>query len=536
LKKLLKSTIFLLIGIVMFFSIQEVMTPKWSNQENMDHIIAGLETLDANSIDVLFLGASHVTYGMSPMQLYEDTGICSYSLATSGQRIPGSYYLLKKAFEKQSPSVVMLDVSTFFEVEDEDYNAAWRYILDNFELDTTKIEMAGDYDEQWYSDGKWAAIFPIIKYHTRWSQLSEDDFSIKEPTDYYSAGQFVYAFVNSTFQTIEGVDAASAAMINQVVGERKSRDSNEISEEEFSSPLYEPTVSENLVEWLVKIDTLCAERGAELVLMKIPVLAYPQFYRGAWTKQKAEIIESIAGECEIPFFDLQYHVNSGINFQTDTPDSGMHLNFRGSQKVAKTIGMYLLNNYVLNQSGNLRYDESLVKFQKVREIALLQSEMSFASYMERLAQHKEDFTVFLVACEEYTTGMDDASYQLLENLGLQMIRDGGYTDAYVAVMDRGEVGYEAVSNRRIDYNLKCGSLSIGLSSSGWHTTPHCSIEINGVEYSGGKRGLNIVVYDHESGGVIDSVTFDTFTESKTATRNWSNVNKYLRDYESAVCF
>ena len=46
--------------------------------------------------------------------------------------------------------------------------------------------------------------------------------------------------------------------------------------------------------------------------------------------------------------------------------------------------------------------------------------------------------------------------------------------------------------------------------------PSCSITIDGTEYAVNKSGLNIVVYNHETGQVVDSVAFQ-FTETETET-------------------
>ncbi len=46
-------------------------------------------------------------------------------------------------------------------------------------------------------------------------------------------------------------------------------------------------------------------------------------------------------------------------------------------------------------------------------------------------------------------------------------------------------------------------------SAGFECGDYSSIIIDGVEYSRNNRGLNIVVYNNETGQVIDTVCFDT---------------------------
>ena len=72
--RLVKSATFLAIAVVMFFIYQEILTPNWSCGwgGDVEPVIAGttirgIKTLEADSIDVLFLGTSHVVYTVSPI-------------------------------------------------------------------------------------------------------------------------------------------------------------------------------------------------------------------------------------------------------------------------------------------------------------------------------------------------------------------------------------------------------------------------------------------------------------------------------------
>ena len=109
-------------------------------------------------------------------------------------------------------------------------------------------------------------------------------------------------------------------------------------------------------------------------------------------------------------------------------------------------------------------------------------------------------------------------------------------DSYVAIVDRGELIYEALSDRRIEYETERNGLKMKLLSAGWLNGQEASITIDGVQYANNTQGLNIVVYDHEEGLVIDSVTFDTHQESKPYFRNNESIWRYLNAYETAVGF
>ena len=91
--------------------------PSWNYPEfpdNVEDSIQGFYDLPKNSLQVLFLGTSHVGYSVSPVQLYKDYGITSYNLGTSDQGFDTSLLLLRETFKTQHPKLIILDVSKLF--------------------------------------------------------------------------------------------------------------------------------------------------------------------------------------------------------------------------------------------------------------------------------------------------------------------------------------------------------------------------------------------------------------------------------------
>ena len=64
--------------------------------------------------EVIFMGTSHVLYGVTPMQIYEETGIPTYNLAISGFHIGIGYSLLQEAMRFHKPKILALDASTLY--------------------------------------------------------------------------------------------------------------------------------------------------------------------------------------------------------------------------------------------------------------------------------------------------------------------------------------------------------------------------------------------------------------------------------------
>lgn len=538
-KQIFRTVAFFFIGVALFLGVQKILTPNWQEQFSPGEMMEGLDLLQNDTVDVLFLGSSHMVQGMSPMRFYEDTKISSYSFATSSQTLEGSYFLLRKGLQHQTPSVVVLDVSMFFVDDNFDLNVNWRYILDSLPFDTLKVEMARAYGEKSFSDGMLSAIFPILKYHDRWSSFQQSDFGGKHLAGYL-AGAYMFSAVWGTSWSKDDIDAEVSVLLDQPDGYITYRENAAVITEDVSGMVYEPKISEQALVYFRKIYQLCQEKGIDLVLTKIPVMCFPQEYGSAWTKLKSDIVAELADEYGVPFVDLTYDAEIGIDFKTDTMDSGKHLNIRGAEKVADYFASYLTANYNLNQNGDPVYDRFLEKYQKAREVALLQSETDFCSYLERLNKNQDNWTIFISVKDNYLPGMTEQDFAALDALGLEFVRDSvscwnsvGW-EGYLAVLEQGEVTYEARSNRRIEHTVQFDGGEANMASAGWYATPMSSVEINGVEHSADSRGFNFVVYDLETKMVIDSVGFDTYVSEQTITRNYRDTILRMRSYETQV--
>lgn len=100
----MKKVLKIIGGILLFCSLMLILLhitsrlfiPKWlDNKDNMyTWIRKGFYEEEKNSLDLLFLGNSDVYRGITPMELYDEYGIASYSYTAPGQRIWTGYYLL----------------------------------------------------------------------------------------------------------------------------------------------------------------------------------------------------------------------------------------------------------------------------------------------------------------------------------------------------------------------------------------------------------------------------------------------------------
>ena len=535
-KKIIKSLSFVLIGMMLFGYVQEVFTPDWHIEgASPDYMISGLEALPDNTIDIIFLGSSAIYNGVSPMHIYENTGICSYNLSLASQTIELEYYNLKQVFNHQNPTIVFFNVNDLFSA-----NAGatpWRYMADNLPLSIYKIELANVFNKLYPKEQGASILFPFIKYHSRWDELTVDDFIDKKSKGiYYSAGQLVEGRVQATTLQLEIKDWVVDEMkkLNNV-GTIAYYDNSQFVEIDLkqAGPSLS-TISEKNINWLKEIKNLCDDHNVTLVLLKVPGRTWPQNDMRSWNRDLYFETKKIATELNIDYLDLEYEADL-IDFTTDTIDSGRHLNVRGADKVTAYIEDYIINNFEIQNNRNAQYDEMLKKYQKVHEIAILQSETNMNEYFRLLNENKDKWSIMLSAKSEYAAYIEHYGAEHYRELGLNLLQEGEGGDAYLAFIDNGKVVYEAVSNRDISYtNFISENIPIILYSAGYLNTSNSFIKINGIEYSAQKNGLNIVVFDKESGLIIDS----SYCNTQQANQRVSHIGAFtkLRNYEEAICF
>lgn len=539
-KKVGRTILFFMIGIMIFIGVQNVLIPGNHIIYGEDNIlggeindikrnIQGLDCLDNGKLDVLFLGSSLVYNGVSPMLIYENTNIVAYSLASAKQPLEVSYFLLKNTYQKQRPQVVFLEASSLFREDNNDssINAYWRMVMEAMPFSNTKFEMMEAYDAHSFSDGKISVLFPIVKYHSRWTALGESDFATDKAGFLYSAGETMAPQVLGANYTYEDMDYWTDKMKGMNIGKQVSWEDGSEKTAYTEDPVYSPEISDECIEYLEKLVSLCKENNTQLILFKIPSIVLYQYNSNAWSRDKSRITSDVAERMGIKFLDMMYGNDVvEIDFAKETADGGDHLNVRGAQKVSEYLSLFLQNNYSFAYNKYPLYDESLERYHKAVNCAMLETETDFYKYMDRLIEIFDSVTICLSSCSDCTAGLDEGDYELLDGFGLQLLRQTEYMDSYVAVISGGKVEYEACSNRRIDYTDVYDGKEINISSSGWLSGAEASILIDGISYALNGGGMNIVVIDNETGIVIDTVCFDTFQSTKPCYRN--NAVSYTR--------
>lgn len=270
---------------------------------------------DESDHEVVFIGDCEIYENFSPITLWEEYGITSYMRGSAQQLIWNSYYLLEDTLRYETPEVVVFNVlSVKYDVpQSEAYN---RMSIDGMKWSMSKVNniKASMMEEENFVD----YVFPLLRYHGRWAELTKDDFEHMFSKDLVTH--------NGYYMRVD------------------TKPQGEFPE---PTPLADYKLGENAMSYLQKMADLCKEKGVELVLIKAPT-EFPHWY-DEWDAQ----IVDFAKENDVEYINyIPFQEEIGLDMTKDTYDAGLHLNTQGAEKMSLYFGNWLKENYDLTDYRN----------------------------------------------------------------------------------------------------------------------------------------------------------------------------------------
>ena len=302
-KKFIRAGVFLAVLIFCLWLLQRLLMPKYI-EENEEGVLSGEYYENAGDNDVLFIGDCEVYSNFSPITLWQDYGITSVIRGTPQQLIWQSYYMLEDTLRYETPKVVVYNVFSmrYDKPQNEAYN---RLTLDGMRWSSVKSDAikASMTEEESYL----SYVFPILRFHSRWSELSGEDFKYLFGSEQLSHNGYVMR-----------VDTKPVTRLPEPV------------------PKADYTYSDIDWEYLDKIRDCCREHGITLILIK-SASCYPYWYP-EWDEQIVDYAKK-NGLTYVNF--LEHQEETGIDYTTDTYDAGLHLNLSGAEKSSAWFGTIL---------------------------------------------------------------------------------------------------------------------------------------------------------------------------------------------------
>lgn len=290
---------FALVGLVVLYGASRVLEPK--NNGGVGGLNAAHQAAEAflgepeNSLEALFIGDSETYSALSPVEIWKDTGIPSYTCAIGKQYLTYSKSLLSRALAVQNPKVVMIEGNSIFR----------------------------PFDEQKLVKSMVKDAFPLFERHDRWKALTVDDF--------IAAPENTWVDDMKGFRMKWGVRPADA--------------SKYMAPDDRAAEVPELTM-----RVLRAMADECRADGAEMVLLATPSTKN-------WSQARHNGMVRAAEELGIDWIDLNTGDDEvPIDWDTDTRDFGDHLNYYGANKTSEAIAGILRDRYgVPSHRGEERY-------------------------------------------------------------------------------------------------------------------------------------------------------------------------------------
>ena len=342
----------------------------------------------AEQFDVLFFGDSHAYSAIYPMELWENYGIASYNLANYDLTIPVSYWVMRNALLTCQPEMVVLDVNQIWEQEKLCASSGNVHTgLDAFPLTRVKLEaifdlmddpLITDESGNLYKDLRSEFIFPFIKYHARWSDLTAKDLK---------------PHYNQELGGERNIDVATP-------------DAYEISSNIANEQGFGFVYLRRFIEY-------CQDQGIRVLLTNFP---YPcpnnneeQFYTNA--------VYYTAEEYGVEYIDFVY-LDQIVDYSTDCYDPASHLNPSGAWKVTDFIGQYLSEEYGLpDHRGEAAYASWDSAYAAYRDLKLQSIGQATEPYSFLMLLADPSFSTVLLLPEDSAVYADDLAMQLVQNAG-----------------------------------------------------------------------------------------------------------------------
>lgn len=463
--------------VLILMVLSTVLKPKWMFQtrEKSPETETWSEFYEEpkNSLDILFIGSSHVYDDVNPVVIYENTGLKGFDLASSRQDMATSYFYIKEALRRQNPQYIVLETYGFgYDALSAEEQACYKRSLDYMRGLSVKIEAYRAWHKNLPDESLFPRIFTIMDYHSRWDSLEEIDFTFKEK--------------------IETVNGYSPVYSCQTIAHEKYYEEEEVT-----------AFSETTMEYFEKICDICKEENIQLVLFSAPA--------DNARKVQADQFRAIADLYQVPYYDFNedtYYSQIGLDSTKDYRDYS-HLNVYGSEKFSRFLAEQMVAWFSLGDTmaPNDVWEQKAEQWTAERTEGILSNIVDLKEYLDYV--NNDDFIVMVNTEGEFTKKLDDEVLDAFETLGCKKIRTAGKKASYLAVVQNGNCRFE---DKRGDKNLKYETVidgnSIRLYSAGVYTGNDSYCIFNDQEVSVSKTGINIEVYSVSQGKIIDAVNFN----------------------------
>jgi len=318
-RMIIKFICFISLLYAAWMPVQNLITYKWNVREHLYDRYRHFEAEPEGSIDILFSGSSPVNGGINPVIVYHEIGATGYNFGATHKTAFCSYYDLKYAFKHHVPDLLVLDLADIHidkaPNESSTWETAYRKYIENMPDPLIRLEMIFAYQKEFGMNQVMDHLFPLLRYHARWNNLTEDDFK-RDPFSYEGYEDFVKGtYMNQAAVNLTGRDA--------------------FTDEEVTP------ASDLSIRYYDKILDLCKKHGVEVMIAVVPKLEmHPAYMADAVEYAKKNNLNVLY------YPDKEAFNAAGISEKDCFYNVG-HMNVRGQVPYSKAVAAAIKEWYDL---------------------------------------------------------------------------------------------------------------------------------------------------------------------------------------------
>ena len=478
LKKTIRIIAFLMCALLIFMFAVSILRFKSSDGINQMYAFYNNEE---NTVDVLFLGSSHMYTNVNTGILWSDYGIAAYNLGGAEQPFWNSYFNLKEALKTQRPKVIVLEIYSST-IQRTDYqNQFWRVenlfgmrFNRNF-IDAEQVSIKEE-DHLEY-------LNRFARYHSRYTMITKDDFTYDDEMKNFKGFVPKFGTVSQGRIDVEHVN-------------------------ETTNP------NEKMDDYMVKMVELAKEENIPILFVCSPYVISED------SQTIFNYIYQYAEENGVPYLDFNVRYDElGIDFSQDFYDYS-HLNEKGNAKYTNYLGSYLKENYELpDHRGDERYvswDNNVKELEHELVDYQLSQTNDVIEYLNRV--NNSDYIVFMTASNQgEEMKFSEEVLQKLSGFGMDqtMLAEGGnivWHGGVTEVLDNELKVPWFMETDGNDFSIAGPTEGINGGSIEEASKQADRIIINGTSYFRENCELNIVVYDTVLKKAVDAIGIKTDEE------------------------
>lgn len=320
----LRALCFALIFVILFAAAQSVLHYRWAGDEDLYTRNQDYAAQPQGSIDYLVFGTSELYAAIDPIVTYHTAGITGYNFAVTFRSAVTAYYQMMYALKHQTPKVVICDFVSMYDDSlpvgnDPLYNKVVDTMPDSQIRETMIRDICAIGKDQSYL----AWEFPLLRYHSMWSELKAENFTRDH-------------VVNAAYPGY----AKGARLENRGYGDTLFP----ITPELWNPKPEVDTFSEVSLKYYGMMIEECRKRGIRFAAVLPPKIRDAAQYAFRYDALKT-YFDEMGVEC-FNYNTYEQVTGIGLTLEEDYYDA-LHLNLHGSVKFSEALGRDLRERFDL---------------------------------------------------------------------------------------------------------------------------------------------------------------------------------------------